>query len=124
MENAIEVRKNKGKLLKICAAAAIILVCGMAFFMSAVRGEIPTMAYTEITKGDIINSLSAKGTVESIEKHNIYATLGFIIKQVDVEVGDHIRAGQTLAILDTENLELDIAGRKADLSISQESSLK
>ncbi|MDR1061352.1 MAG: HlyD family efflux transporter periplasmic adaptor subunit [Clostridiales bacterium] len=117
-------KKKRAKRLKIGACVLIAAVVGIAVFAYSARGALPAMSYTEISKGEIIDSLSAKGSVESVEKRVVYSTLGYTIMRVDVSAGDRVAAGQTLAALDTENLELDIAGRKADLSVSQENSLK
>ena len=125
MENMKDNKKNKmGKWLKIGVAIVIVTVGGFAVITLSAKGTLPVMAYTEMSKGELVDSLSAKGAVESSEKRYIYTNLGFTIKHVNVEVGDHIEVGQMLAELDTENLELDIAARKADLSLSQQSSLK
>jgi multidrug efflux pump subunit AcrA (membrane-fusion protein) len=117
-------RKKRGRRLKIGVGALIAVVGCVAFFAYSAQGVLPAMSYTELSKGEIIDSLSAKGSVESVEKRAVYSTLGYTVMRVDVEAGDRVTAGQTLAALDTENLELDIAGRKADLSVSQQNSLK
>ena len=121
----MERKKGKrGTWLAIILAAIAIAAGGGAFYMSSAQAalpDLPVMAYTELAKGEIVDSLGAKGTVESVEKRNVYSTLGYTIKQVLAEAGDSVKAGQALALLDTDNLELDIAARKADLDLYQRS---
>ena len=110
------------KWIAVGCAAVAMAAAGSAFYISAARDVLPTipvMSFTELAKEDIVDSLGAKGTVESVEKRGVYSTLGYTVKQVRVEAGDRVKAGQELALLDTENLELDIAARKADLDLYQ-----
>jgi len=48
--------------------------------------------------------ITARGTVESAQRRNVYTTLGHIVEQVFVEVGCRVTAGQILGVLDAEDL--------------------
>ena len=117
-----------GKIIGILAASAIIIVGFLLFLTfilkSADRASPPAIACTPLAKGALAEELNVRGVVESAERHNVYASLGFPVKSVDVEVGDRVAQGQALAALDTENLELDIAARRAELKLVQESARK
>jgi len=49
------------------------------------------------------------GVAQSSETTNIYSTLNYPVKEIFVEVGDMVEAGDVIAVLDTANLENDIA---------------
>jgi len=115
---------KKRKWLKIVVGVAIIAVGGFLISTFVAQGSLPAMAYTELSRGDLIDSLSTMGSVESIEKRYIHSTIGLTVREVSVEVGDYVHAGQVLALLDTDNLELDIAARWAELNLAQESAQK
>ena len=113
--------KNKKKIITV---AVLVAVLAVVMGMNVLGGSSPVLAsYTEIYPTELSNSISVKGTVESIEKRNVYTTLGLTIKTVNVEAGDSVTAGQVLCEMDTEELELDIAQKKANLSVTQQSSL-
>ena len=78
---------------------------------------------TELHPTDLTDSITVKGTVESIDKKNVYTTLGFRIQEVDAHVGDRVEEGQVLCILDTADLDLSIQQLKAQLQVSQQTSL-
>jgi len=113
-------KKNgkKGKLMIGIAALAIVLVC-VIFSSAAGSGKTTSVNYTELYPMELINSISMKGVVESAEKNNIYSNLGFTVETVNVEVGDTVTAGQILCVLNTEELENNIAQQKIQLNISR-----
>jgi len=53
------------------------------------------------------NNIFARGIVESLQRRNIYTTLGYLIERVYVEVGDHVTEGQMLGVLVAEDLLTD-----------------
>jgi multidrug resistance efflux pump len=69
-----------------------------------------------------VDRLMAWGTVESAERRTIYANTGFIVQDVFVRVGDTVTEGQILAVLDTEDIELNIAQLRAEFGMSQQHS--
>jgi len=115
---------KKRKWLKIVVGVAVAAVGGFLISTFVAQGSLPAMAYTELSRGDLIDSLSAMGSVESVDKRYIHSTLGLTVREVSVEVGDFVHAGQVLALLDTDNLELDIAARRAELNLALESAEK
>ncbi|MCL2164683.1 MAG: HlyD family efflux transporter periplasmic adaptor subunit [Oscillospiraceae bacterium] len=80
-----------------------------------------SVRYTELHPSELVNSIDTTGTVESVKKSNVYTLLGLTVQEVYVEVGDRVEPGQTLCILDTEDLVLNIAQQKADLNATQQS---
>ena len=68
----------------------------------------------------INNDIVVNGVVESATTRNIYTTLGFMIDQVFVSVGDQVTEGQLLARLDTADLESAIAQQMATLETSRQ----
>ena len=64
--------------------------------------------HTILSKGKIINSINVLGEINSKDTTNVYSTLSNPIKEVKVQVGDKVKAGDVLAILDSDNLEKDV----------------
>jgi multidrug efflux pump subunit AcrA (membrane-fusion protein) len=103
---------------KLIAIAAFVVAAGgvAVFLLFAANGQAaaPELNTITLAKGGIANSVSVKGIVESSASANIYSTLGYKIKSVDVKAGDAVTVGQALCRLDTEDLELNIAQQKAE----------
>ena len=65
------------------------------------------------------NSISVRGIVESVQRRNVYSTLGFTIERVYVEAGDRVTEGQILGVLDTEDLDIQLLNAEASLQIAE-----
>ena len=110
---------NKGKWIIIAIVTAltfgVLTISGLA---SNDKGTF--VKYTELYPAELIDSINIKGVVESAEKNNIYSYIGFTVKKVYVEVGDSVTEGQILCVLDTDELENNIAQQKAQLYSSEQ----
>lgn len=107
--------KNK-KIIGISAVAAILavfLIISTIFSGAQREASVKTAA---LEKTDLVDSVLVSGTVVSDDTINIYSKLSaYNIKEVYVEEGDKVKAGDLLAVLDTASLELDI--KQAELNI-------
>ena len=68
------------------------------------------------------NTVSLTGVVESETDRKVYSTLSYLVESVNVQVGDVVQAGDVLAQLDTEQLEMDIAQQQAAVDASNSQS--
>lgn len=98
----------------IVIIAAAVLFLGFSYIRGAHRKtDIPTMA---LAKSDLVDSALASGTVISSNSKEIYSKLAnYPVKEVLVNVGDKVKAGDVLAVLDTTSLESDI--KQTELNI-------
>jgi multidrug efflux pump subunit AcrA (membrane-fusion protein) len=95
-----------------------------AIFLPLSDSAVPLQAsYSEIQLTDLVDSITVKGTVESVNKSNVYTLLTLRTKEVNAQIGDRVEEGQVLCVLDTEDLALNIEQLKAELDMSQQSSL-
>lgn len=107
-------KKPRKKLSKKCAAALVIAAVVVLFVVySSVAGlkaaGIHTdIFYTELKKESLQDAVSVSGSIESGESHHVYTTLTYPVKTVNVSVGDVVKKGDVLAVLDTEGLENDV----------------
>jgi HlyD family secretion protein len=91
--------------------------------MSRPKNEIDASRLAAVERGNITRSVVATGKVEPIAKVEIKSKANGIIKDLKVQIGDFVQAGQVLAELDKENLEARVRETKAAL-IGAESNLK
>ena len=65
------------------------------------------------------NNISSRGTVESVQRRNVYTVLGAMVERVYVEPGDIVSEGQVLGVLDTEDLDIQKSNAEAALRIAE-----
>lgn len=108
---------------KVIIPLAVVLVAaiagGSAVAVNSSKPVVKTVETTTIESGDLINSVSVTGMVESDDSVNVYTTLNYPIKVVNVEVGDTVAEGDVLCQLDTANLEASIAQSQASVNQAQ-----
>ncbi|WP_291244518.1 HlyD family efflux transporter periplasmic adaptor subunit [Fournierella sp.] len=116
-----------GRHKKALIAAVLILavaVAGLWYFRMR-RPALPAAAQggsyvrtVTLQKGNLDDSISASGTVESSDVSNVTTDLKYTVKTVNVQVGDMVEAGDVICTLDTESLEKSIEKAKEALADS------
>lgn len=117
--------KLKNKLSKKVILLSIIFITVVAFIIVKIimPKTSPDIKYTILSKGKIVNSINVLGEIKSKDPTNVYSTLSNPIKEVRVQVGDKVEAGDILALLDAGSLEKDIEQASA-ITIAAESNAK
>jgi len=102
--------------------ALLIVVIGTATRISAVddlrassaQAAVPTVSVlTPNTDGDG-GTLVLPGNIQAYNSAPIYARTNGYVRRWLVDIGDHVRAGQTLAVLDAPELDQQLAQAEAD----------
>lgn len=124
--------KKSRRYLYLIIGLILLAAMGVAGFtvISRPTYEIDPSRLATVERGSIARSVVATGRIEPIAKVEIKSKANGIIKELKVEVGDLVKAGQVLAELDKENLaarvreaEAALMGAKANLQAA-ESQLK
>jgi RND family efflux transporter MFP subunit len=63
----------------------------------------------------IANSLTLSGAFRPYQQVDVHAKVAGFIRHIYVDVGDNVKAGQVLAILEVPELNAQVAGAKADI---------
>lgn len=113
----------KGKIVIISIVFLVVIgvvFLGKKFAPSKMNNKEDTEEFI-LKKGDLVDSVLVSGTVVSSKSENVYAkSSNYLIKKVIVNVGDKVKAGDVLAILDTESLKLDIKQTELNLKNAEE----
>jgi multidrug efflux pump subunit AcrA (membrane-fusion protein) len=117
--------KLKKKPTKKVILLSLLFIIVIAFIIGKIimPKPAPEIKYAVLSKGEIVNSINVLGEIKSKDSTNVYSTLNNPIKEVRVKVGDKVKAGDILAVLDTENLEKDIQQASAN-TLASESNAK
>lgn len=108
-------KKIKKKKRFLILGVLILVVVGFFTLNKPAAGKEMGLAKTSTTvlqKGNLRDTVNVSGTVKSKTSKNVYTTLTFPIKEVKVEVGDKVKAGDVLAILDTSTLDKELGKRQ------------
>lgn len=81
---------------------------------------LPTVAVALVRRGTIANSLALSGAFRPYQQVDVHAKVAGYIREIYVDVGDHVKAGQVLAILEVPELTAQVAGAKADIQRYQD----
>jgi len=79
----------------------------------AVSSEDPPAAVARVERRAIDNSLKLSGEFKAFQDVDVHAKVAGYIKTIYVDVGSHVRQGQTLAILEVPELAAQLAGADA-----------
>ena len=89
---------------------------------SAERAEttVPTVAVARIARGDIAQSLTIPAEFRPFQEIEVHAKVAGYLKSISVDVGDRVRAGQLLAVLEIPELQEEIKQDAASVNRATE----
>lgn len=111
---------KKKRVLIVLLVLVVALAAGGLFLnrRNPMNQQAPSMSYirtTTLSKGVITQSVTATGSVESANVSNVTTSLSYIVKSIEVQVGDVVEAGDVIIVLDTEELNNSIAKAEENL---------
>jgi RND family efflux transporter MFP subunit len=77
-----------------------------------VNGDTPA-AVARVERHNLGNTLTIAGEFKAFQDVDVHAKVAGYIRKIYVDVGDHVKAGQTLAILEVPELAAQLAGANA-----------
>jgi RND family efflux transporter MFP subunit len=78
------------------------------------------VAVALVKRGSISSSLTVTGAFRPYQEVDVHAKVAGYIRNIYVDYGDHVKAGQTLAILEVPELAAEVTGAKAGLKRAQD----
>ena len=83
---------------------------------------IPTVALATLQPSTASDSLILPGNIQPYTKAAIYARVSGYLKSWQADIGTHVTAGQTLAVIDTPDLDQQLAQAEANLATAETNS--
>jgi RND family efflux transporter MFP subunit len=80
---------------------------------------VPTVALAQLKKGDQYQTLRLPGTIQAYRKAAIYARVSGYLKSWETDIGAKVQPGQVLGVIDTPDLDQQLAQAKATLASAQ-----
>ncbi|MEG0615323.1 MAG: biotin/lipoyl-binding protein, partial [Oscillospiraceae bacterium] len=107
---------KKKKIIIIIAVAAAVLILILAMLFGGKSEPILMVSAADLAKGTIRDAISSSGIVESAASKKIYSTQNYPVEKINVEVGDVVKAGDVLCVLDFGELSDQIAIKEASMA--------
>jgi len=83
------------------------------------RQAIPTVAVAQPSHSTLAQKLVLPGDVQAFYEAPIYARVSGYLASWSQDIGAHVRRGQTLGVIDTPDLDQEMAQAQADLATAQ-----
>lgn len=125
--------KNKVKSLikkhkKGIIAIGLIIAIGSGIILIKVKGNSTSelnsigdyVRTVNLEKGSIYDSIAVNGKIESSEVTSVTSTLSEKIKTVNVKVGDLVKKGDVIAVLDDTDIKKEIENKKQEVSAERQ----
>lgn len=110
-----------GAVIAVCVAGAGLMSRAQQAHGNAQWAQaqsVPSVTLAKIQSGQG-GTIDLPGTVQPFEKAQIYARVSGYLKSWQADIGTPVRAGQTLAIVDTPDLDQQLAQARGDLEMAQ-----
>jgi RND family efflux transporter MFP subunit len=79
------------------------------------NSSLQPVAVALVRRTALANTLTLSGAFRPYQQVDVHAKVAGYIRQIYVDVGDHVKAGQILAILEVPELKAQVAGARADI---------
>jgi RND family efflux transporter MFP subunit len=108
--------------------AVIVIVAVTVFEFSGHRAHaslenassLPIAAVQRVSRGQVRNSITLSGAFRPYQEVDLHAKVAGYIKAIYVDVGDKVKEGQTLAILEVPELNAQVLAAQAAMRRSKE----
>lgn len=119
----------KNRKLQVLAVVLALIVVGVivGFVLPArhphaaeTASDVPVAATVPVERAPVANTLSIAGEFLPWQEVELHGKVAGYIKKINVDIGDHVRAGQTLAVLEVPELNAQVEGAAAGVRHSSD----
>jgi RND family efflux transporter MFP subunit len=116
-------RKQLCFIFPIWIALASVLIfagCHSDKDSNANAAETPSADVVAVTRGSIVHKLNLAGQFQPYQVIDVHAKVSGYIRRIYVDIGDRVRQGQVLAVLEVPELDAQLRGTVAELARSKD----
>jgi RND family efflux transporter MFP subunit len=81
---------------------------------------IPTVAAAKVSRADLTRALAVTAEFRPFQDVDVHAKVAGYVKRIYVDVGDHVKEGQLIAVLEIPELQDEVQTAEASVNESQE----
>src|ERR1700680_181404 len=123
-------RSRRLLLVAACYLLALLLCLSLLHLHSrdGVLADVPAPPPIVSTAmahvGSIAEQLTVAGVFQPFQEVDVHGKGAGYIRHISVDIGDHVRQGQTLAVLEVPELEAEVAGAQAGITETRQNILR
>lgn len=112
-------------LAAICLPAVLLVfVCGCHRRSDEAgadnSAQPPTVSVVTARTGFIANQLTVAGVFQPFQEIDVHGKVSGYIRHIYVDIGDRVKQGQTLAVLEVPELQAEVAGAQAGITQTEQ----
>ena len=81
--------------------------------------SIPTASIAPVMRGNLSSTLTVAGEFQPYQEVDLHAKVSGYIRRINVDIGDRIKKGEVLAVLEVPELNAQVAASKAQIQHSE-----
>jgi len=120
------------RLLLVAACCLLAVLLGLSFLHLHRRGGVladapappPIVSTVTAHVGSIAEQLTVAGVFQPFQEIDVHGKVSGYIRHIYVDIGDRVRLGQTLAVLEVPELQAEVAGAQAGITQTQQNILR
>jgi RND family efflux transporter MFP subunit len=111
---------SKQRIAAIAAVAVVGLIAVRLLTRPTTKADasdetLPSAAVALVKRAPIENAVTLSGAFHAYQEVDVHAKVAGYIRKIYVDVGDHVKTGQTLAVLEVPELSAEVTGAQAGL---------
>ena len=107
----------------VITVVVVAVVAGLGFLglqrLQAAQASQTNLQTTQVRRGSLTATIGTAGTIQPTNSVNLSFQTSGTVKEIKVNEGDPVKAGQVLATLDAADMELQVAQAELNLSNAQ-----
>ena len=112
------------KLIFWIAGLLCLLLAALFWIVRSHYGKAPAeqpraAAVVAVTRGNLASSLTVAGQFQPYQQVDLHAKVSGYIRWIKVDIGDRVRQGEVLALLEVPELQNQVEGAQAEVRHSQ-----
>ena len=107
-------------LLCVAASALLLASCNTRVEGSAAVKQAVNVAVQPVTRGNIAQTLTVASAFRAFQEIEVHAKVAGYVKKIYVDVGDRVKTGQLLTVLEVPELEDEIQQNDAEVKRDEE----
>ena len=118
--------------IRVLVTVAVIIAGGVGAFLylgsapptkatNAAPESLPSVDVVKPGRATLVQRVQGNATLEAFEDADLFAKVSGYLSDVRVDIGDHVKAGQVLAVIDVPEMKQELAEAKAQLETKKSS---
>jgi HlyD family secretion protein len=116
---SITKKKVFGTLAVLLVLASVASIFIVPLFVQPPEDPLSNGETYPVIRGDIAEVVEATGNLAPVSQVNVTFAVAGTLEEVRVKTGDEVEEGQILAVLDTTDLELQLAQSEAAVNVAE-----